>query len=173
MTTKFLDLLGFRESETDELKDYMLIHSSIENILSSYTDFSDSFAEILQNSLDSILWKIEQNNTNYIPQIYIKLNQEAKTLEIRDNGIGISREDFLSIFKPNFSLKKYKQQSSARGHKGAATTYLQFAHGSYDIYVKDQTGSNHLSLANGAEWLNSFSEYISAGSANETVPEPA
>ena len=123
--------------------------------------------------MDSILWKIEQNNTNYIPQIYIKLNQEAKTLEIRDNGIGISREDFLSIFKPNFSLKKYKQQSSARGHKGAATTYLQFAHGSYDIYVKDQTGSNHLSLANGAEWLNSFSEYISAGSANETVPEPA
>ena len=43
-----------KDSKTDPKEKLMLLHNKIEGILSSYTDFSDTFAEMLQNSLDSL-----------------------------------------------------------------------------------------------------------------------
>ena len=167
----FLDLLGMNESTMDEAASYMLIHSCIDNILNSYTDFSDSFAEIIQNSFDSLLEKIKLEE-EFTPRIYIKLEEESKKLEIRDNGIGISSSDFKSIFRPNFSLKKLKKHKQARGHKGAATTYLQFAHSRYEIYAKFNSNTEHLLLENGDDWVKAFNTYIERESNDQPPSQP-
>ena len=116
--TKLIDILQ-GEEETDskdsnELLKISITQTEIENILQSYTDFSDSFAELIQNSIDSLLTKIEKENDDYAPKLEVVIDQNEKTVEVKDNGIGIASEDFRKIFKPNFSLKKFKALSTLK-----------------------------------------------------------
>lgn len=169
-SSEFIDILQSNEdTNSNDLLRISVIQTQIENILQSYTDFSDTFAEIIQNSFDSLLTKIDQTNDEYTPKLNIILDENDKSVIVMDNGVGISNEDFKKIFRPNFSLKKFKKYPHSRGHKGAATTYLQFAHSYYSINSKHDDQCSFLSLTDGDKWVKDLSEYLN-DSQNKSLP---
>ena len=156
-----------KDSKTDPKEKLMLLHNKIEGILSSYTDFSDTFAEMLQNSLDSLNTKFFENKEEHDPKLRITLNQKDNSIEVCDNGMGVSKDDFWKIFQPNFSLKRFKKYKSSRGHKGAAITYLQFAHSEFTVQSKQGSDQIGLSFKGGESWFKSLTEYLYSDDAKD------
>jgi DNA topoisomerase VI subunit B len=106
----------------------------IKNILSSYVGWYDPFSELIQNSLDSLELRLENKEKNYVPKIRITINIQDNSLNVTDNGVGLSEEQFKQFLCPDISFKSGK----TRGHKGVGATYL--AYGFNHIQVATKSG---------------------------------
>src|SRR5438270_5238775 len=80
-------------------------HRNVVNILKSYTGFYDLFAEAIQNALDAIQRKAAATNVGYTPRVWVNIDLQTKAVELVDNGIGMTEEEFKLCFTPNVSFK--------------------------------------------------------------------
>src|SRR4051794_17326745 len=113
-----LDVLG-RENLDDEERLYGLC-LAIENIVTSYDDQLDAFAETMQNSVDAVIQRWDESDDAmraYTPRITVHIDVSSRTLCVTDNGCAVARENFTDVFRPNFSLKRRLRQMHARGEK--------------------------------------------------------
>lgn len=125
MTFTPFDPLEFKSSKFSDAA-IGALKREIENILSSYVGWYDPFAELIQNALDAVEARAQQEHdagsTNYRPTINIRIDLDDNALTVTDNGIGLDKEKFEQFLAPNFSFKSGK----TRGHKGVGATYVAY-----------------------------------------------
>jgi Histidine kinase-, DNA gyrase B-, and HSP90-like ATPase len=128
------------------------IKREIENILSSYVGWFDPFAELIQNSLDSIEERAAGTKQAYEPKLRIIINLKKKetSLTVSDNGTGLSKEKYRQFLAPSFSFKSGK----TRGHKGVGATFLAYGFNYMQISTKTPDYSHVGKMENARKWLS-------------------
>lgn len=98
----------------------------IDNILSSYTGRYDAFAELIQNSLDSVDLRKRtlRDATTYIPAVEVVVDIDTNRITVSDNGVGLSEGQYRSFLAPNCSFKA--KNGMSRGHKGVGATFVAY-----------------------------------------------
>lgn len=124
---------------------------NIRNILKSYTGYYDLFSEMIQNALDAVERRVE-NESGYQPAIWITIDIPENTVAVTDNGCGMDILEFRSFLKPNYS---FKDGVVARGSKGVGATYLAYGFNHLEVATRsDSTGYYSGVLRNGRNWLD-------------------
>lgn len=128
------------------------VKSSIQDILRSYRNFWDPYAELLQNSVDAINRRYGLLNdpsyylydeirkkynvyeeTDYVGKILIEIWKDKRKIRISDNGTGIQKELVEEILQPEGTDKK---RGKDYGYKGKGLTYAAFVSKSFSIQTQ-------------------------------------
>ncbi len=130
----------------------------IRNILKSYTGYYDLFSELIQNALDAVERRLGENDQDYEPAIWIRIDIPQSEVAVTDNGCGMSESEFKQFLRPNFS---FKQSNISRGSKGVGATYL--AYGFNHLGVATRVDSKTLSgvILRGREWVEDRTDSVS------------
>ena len=104
----------------------------ITNILNSYVGWYDPFCELIQNALDAIDKRREEDK-KFTPQVHILIDLLKNSISVTDNGIGFKEAEYKKFLAPNFS---FKAGGTTRGHKGVGTTYLAYGFNYIQIATK-------------------------------------
>lgn len=126
------------------------IKREIENILSSYVGWFDPFSELIQNALDAIDERAQEEDQNYKPLIRILINVKDNTLTVSDNGTGLTKEKYEQFLAPSFSFKSGR----TRGHKGVGATYLAYGFNSIQIATKTPDYEYVAKMEGARKWLS-------------------
>jgi hypothetical protein len=71
----------------------------IESLLQSYTGYYDVFSELIQNALDAVDQRMEVNEPNYTPTLWIAIDLKENSVRVTDNGIGFTKEQFMTCLR--------------------------------------------------------------------------
>lgn len=126
------------------------IKREIENILESYVGWFDPFAEVIQNSLDSLEERLISEGPNYTPTLWILINVKDQYLSVTDNGVGLDKSQFESFLAPDFSFKSGEE---SRGHKGVGATYLAYGFNYIQVGTKTTYFSALGRMINARDWV--------------------
>lgn len=118
------------------------------NILNSYVGWYDPFCEMIQNALDAI--DKRKDNEEFVSKIHILINLRENMISVTDNGIGFKEAEYLKFLAPNFS---FKPNGLARGHKGVGTTYLAYGFNYIQIATKTPDFSVVGVMKDAKKWL--------------------
>ncbi|WP_165391211.1 ATP-binding protein [Agromyces ramosus] len=138
--------------------------NTISNIVSSYDDPYDAFAELLQNALDAVAERSTRGEKDYVPRVQVSVDRSNRTLSVEDNGTGIAWQDHQAAVRPNYSLKRRLGQSTSRGEKGAALTFLQF--GGAEFSLSSRSGGEQgwsYTLSDGRDWFEETVKLLEDG----------
>jgi hypothetical protein len=86
MTFESFDPLKYKSTAETEVA-AMALKREIKEILNSYVGWYDPFAELIQNSLDSLEERMALQETAYVPKLNIVINIQAQSLTVTDNGM--------------------------------------------------------------------------------------
>jgi hypothetical protein len=124
------------------------VKRQIKNILKSYTGWYDPICELLQNALDAVDER-KRHDKKYVASIWIKIDLQENMICVTDNGIGFSKEEFMTFLAPNVSYKK----QGDRGNKGVGATYLAYGFNCIQIGTKTPDFSFVGTMKGGREWV--------------------
>lgn len=160
-TKNLLELLTQHTADPED-RLYEIVNT-IENIVSSYDDELDAFAEMVQNALDALAARYETDNS-ISPHLTVKVNVDDRTLTVIDNGTGISWQNHRAAVRPNYSLKRRLGQTNSRGEKGAALAFLQFGHAQFSMStrVAEDDAWTYV-ISDGHDWFQSTSKLLEDG----------
>lgn len=122
----------------------------IKNILKSYVGFFDPFAELIQNAMDAVDRRREEEGATYNKKISIEINIDENSLVVTDNGIGFQESQLKHFLAPNIS---FKTGGKTRGNKGVGATYLAYGFNSLSFETKSSGYSASGIIQGGREWV--------------------
>lgn len=122
----------------------------ITNILNSYVGWYDPFCELIQNALDAIDKRKEEDD-EFVPQIHVLIDLLKNSISVTDNGIGFKEAEYKKFLAPNFS---FKAGGTTRGHKGVGTTYLAYGFNYIQIATKTPDFSAIGVMKGAKHWLS-------------------
>lgn len=123
----------------------------IKNILKSYVGMYDSFSELIQNALDAVDRRANDNSeVLYTPRLWITIDLLENSFTITDNGVGFNQKEFRSFLAPNIS---FKDGTKSRGNKGVGATYLGYGFNNLKFATKSVGHSFTGELSGGREWV--------------------
>lgn len=151
------DPLEFKNTKINEAA-LGALRREISNILSSYVGWYDPFCELIQNALDAVEARANNEtaagtNAEYQPKISVFIDIDNNSLTVSDNGIGLDKEKFEQFLAPNFSFKSGK----TRGHKGVGATYVAYGFNYMRVTTKIPGFEASGRITNARQWLNSES----------------
>lgn len=139
------------------------LYNQIESVVNSYDDAFDQLPEMIQNSLDAleVVWRNHQQaSQDFVPQMTVIIEEESRRISVVDNGCGVDNAHFDQVLQPNVSVKRLLGQTDARGHKGAAVTYLQFDHSEFTFATKQGSHTRSLTLRDGPGWFKALGRHV-------------
>ncbi|OGW97926.1 MAG: hypothetical protein A2Z81_00050 [Omnitrophica WOR_2 bacterium GWA2_45_18] len=130
-----------RLSEIDFVKNY---NEHTPRVRGNFTQLQEVFFNIIDNSYDAMMQrKTELKEPGFRPTIEISAMRVAKNLEItiKDNGIGVKKEDADKLFAPFFTTKLSSKKGTGLGlyvirklieenHGGKVIFTSEYQHGS-------------------------------------------
>ena len=151
------DRIDFLSRSSD---DTMRLH--IKNILDSYSHYWDILAELAQNAIDALIERAEIDS-EFSPKVQIKINCATRSINIRDNGIGVKREwlglgdadDHPTILTPNTTFKG-RSRRKLIGSKGVGLTFAVFSSNKVTVMTRRPTEDGEtvgVSCLNAYNWL--------------------
>jgi len=140
----------------------------IKNILKSYVGKYDSFAELIQNAMDSIEKRIVLSEQHFEPKIIVHINLKENSVEVVDNGVGFTSEQFRSFLAPSIS---FKDGSGTRGNKGVGVTYVAYGFNNLIIRTKNDSFHDARRIKNGRIWVDDRDAQHSRPKANPVAEE--
>lgn len=151
------DPLEVRNQADSSLAAQRATRREIKNILSSYVGWYDPFCELIQNSLDAVDRRADQElhagtTSEYTATVNITIDIDDNCLTVSDNGIGMSAEEFRKFLAPNFS---FKEEERDRGHKGVGATYLAYGFNYLRVHTKYPGHSASGRLIGAKNWTES------------------
>jgi len=167
------DLIDLLQPQPDDQSRVYDLCVQVENILHSYDDQFDAFAELLQNSVDAILQRWNENNVGFAPRIDVTIDYRTNRLSVLDNGCGVDPKDIELVLRPNCSLKRRLGQTNARGEKGAAVVFLQFGHRSFEFHSKQGEKQGSYVLSDGQNWFQQVTDAIKTGNVDPANLPPS
>lgn len=121
---------------------------SIHSILHSYVGWFDPFAELLQNSLDSVEGRAKIED--FEKKITVIIDELQNQCTVSDNGIGLNESAFQKFLAPHESFK----EKGERGSKGVGTTFLAYGFN----YIRIDTKTKHFEacgeMEDARKWLH-------------------
>jgi hypothetical protein len=123
----------------------------ISNILRSYTGYYDLFAELLQNALDAVEKRAEDASDSYLPKVWVYIDLHQQTVQVTDNGCGMSMQQLRQFLRPNFS---FKAGTVTRGNTGVGATYLGYGFNSLHVSTKVEGVTVSGRIENGRRWVD-------------------
>jgi len=129
----------------------------IRNILKSYTGYYDLFAELIQNALDAAENRLQEGESNYRPEVWIKINIPEGEVSVTDNGCGMDEIQFRQFLRPNYS---FKYGAVTRGSKGVGATYLAYGFNHLEVATKLEGRVKSGVIRKGREWVEDREESI-------------
>ena len=132
------------------------LKGNVLNILKSYTGFFDILCEPIQNSLDACE-KRHRSDPGYVPKIRIVIDIENQTVEVMDNGTGMTQEQFAHCFTPNVS---YKKGEKLRGQKGVGATFLAYGFNFVQLKTRYKEVRVAAKLRQGRQWAEDASSFV-------------
>jgi hypothetical protein len=138
------------KTEADNEVKLKALKNSIKNILTSYFGWYDPFSETIQNAMDAVEKRANNNELFYIPKIWITINLKDHILMVTDNGIGLNKEQFKSFIAPCFSFKSERN----RGHKGVGATYLAYGFNYIQLCTKTSSFTAVGKMLNARDWID-------------------
>jgi hypothetical protein len=123
----------------------------IRNILKSYVGSFDPFSELLQNAMDAVEKRVASVSEPFSPNIQVIINLTENSLQVIDNGVGFSKEQFRSFLAPNVSFKDSKE---SRGNKGVGATYIAYGFNRLEIRTKSENFQFEGQLVDGRKWVD-------------------
>jgi hypothetical protein len=123
----------------------------IRNIIKSYTGWYDSLSELMQNALDAVDTRLQEEgkDSGYVPQIWVRIDLKNNLASVTDNGVGFNQTQFKNFLKPNISFKG----GQTRGVKGVGATYLAYGFNFLQFGTKTDDFYYCGTLRNGREWV--------------------
>lgn len=125
----------------------------IKNILSSYVGWYDPFCELIQNSLDSLELRLEKDENEFEPTIWITVDIQDNSLLVTDNGVGLNEDEFRQFLCPDISFKS----GNTRGHKGVGATYLAYGFNHIQVTTKSKDYFAVGKMEDARKWLDNES----------------
>ena len=102
-------------------------------ILESYNSNYDFMVEALQNAVDAL----EDAELLELPGsrlLRMRVDLQNNAFSVLDTGVGMTREEVISAYKPHFSgktgqalLSERRERGAYRGYKGVGLTFLAYA----------------------------------------------
>lgn len=126
------------------------LKNEIKGILTSYVGWYDPFSETLQNAMDAVEKRANNNELFYSPKIWITINLKENILMVTDNGIGLEESQFKSFLTPFFSFKSTKN----RGHKGVGATYLAYGFNYIQLCTKTSSFTGVGKMIDARDWVD-------------------
>ncbi len=130
------------------------IRRSIKDIDDSYRNPWDIFAELTQNAVDAIHRMQKTNDEN--GKIELKVDAKNRTIEITDNGCGISAKD-LPVLLRLFSSGKSGDSSSV-GEKGVGLKFAIFQSTYFKIISSDGKSGGWAEIKDARLWKKQTNE---------------
>jgi Histidine kinase-, DNA gyrase B-, and HSP90-like ATPase len=129
---------------------------TLNNLLTSYADEADLFAEIIQNSYDAVVQGIRENlYTTLKPRITIAIGRRLEGphyLFVSDNGIGMSPEVATNLTVPGYSRGKRKGKTV--GYKGVGASYFFAASRRIALSTIDRNGQKtEFTVLGSYDWI--------------------
>src|SRR5450631_4227165 len=151
------DPLEVRNQGDTSLAAQRATRREIKNILSSYVGWYDPFCELVQNALDAVDRRADQEShagtaADYSATVNVIIDIDANSLTVSDNGIGMTSEEFRKFLAPNFS---FKEEEKDRGHKGVGATYLAYGFNYLRVHTKHPGHSASGRLIGAKNWTES------------------
>ncbi len=146
------------EPSPGDVRDFLKDRSSeslrreIQNLVDSYSHPWDALAELLQNSVDAIRKHRSLFGTVGQPEhrIRITLERQARSIRVRDTGVGFDAGRFLALLAPHGTDKG--DEPEMIGEKGVGLTYTIFVCNSYTIETRSTEAHIGGSIEHGARW---------------------
>lgn len=131
------------------------VRKSIKGIDDSYNNYWDILAELIQNSVDAIKKaEIEEG------RIDIRIDSTTGTISVKDNGVGMRRNDIPTLLSP-FSTDKEGEMESI-GEKGVGLKFVIFQSDRFVLktrHMEEPDGKASIVQINNAQsWKNSNSD---------------
>lgn len=127
----------------------------LRNIIKSYAGYYDSFSELIQNAMDAVDKRKEENGSEkYIKKIWIKIDLLNNSVSVTDNGVGFN-EGEINFFAPNISYKGMGK----RGKKGVGASYLAYGFNYIQVGSKNSKVNFLVELKDGNKWVDSEGAY--------------
>jgi len=123
------------------------LRQGIRNVIDSYHHDWDVLAELCQNAVDAI-----RDGAAAKGNILIRFDRAAKSLEVRDTGVGMNREQVEKALAPNITFKKGNLKLI--GEKGLGLTFCAFRANRIVIETSIGDGFVHTAEFNGGrDWV--------------------
>ena len=130
--------------------------TTIRGILDSYHGDWDFLIELVQNAVDALEEKFDSKDApTEKPRLDIVINYQTSTVQVSDNGIGMTPEIARRILAPSYTTKPYydkKDRRSFRGHKGVGLTFLTFSTDRFRFATKKGEKFFAGEIHNGKTW---------------------
>ncbi|WP_239709627.1 MULTISPECIES: ATP-binding protein [unclassified Mammaliicoccus] len=127
------------------------IRKSIKGIDDSYNNEWDILAELLQNSVDAIRLKYDENKEgDYKGKIDIYINSAKNVISIKDNGIGIDYKELPYLLRPFSSGKEIEPKTV--GEKGVGLTFALFSSNLFEIKTGNKKGCCRAEVKDALNW---------------------
>jgi hypothetical protein len=168
-----VNLFGLEVSEAVDRKE--IAKRQLNNLLTSYADEADIFAEIIQNSFDAVQQAIRENlyTGNEQPEITVILGRRsegAQYLCVCDNGVGMSPSVAVNLTIPGYSHGKRKGRTV--GYKGVGASYFFAASRRIALRTRDRSGSvTAFSVTGSYDWIKGLDEREPVVTNTFEVPE--
>ena len=160
--TMQMNLFGL--DQLSELDRRDIARRGLNNLLTSYADEADLFAEIIQNALDSVVLAMKSAlyKADERPELTIVIGrrQGAKHyIYVCDNGIGMSSEIARNITVPGFSHGK--RRGITIGYKGVGASYFFAASQCAALRTIAQDGKGtEYTVRNSFNWIRNEGEKL-------------
>lgn len=122
----------------------------IRNILATYHQRWDAIGEVVQNAVDSVLKRMDENEDEYQPQITITYDNRTQVITIEDNGLGISDGQISKIPSPHFTTKD--PNSPNRGEFGVGLSFVAFCSNDFKLESLFSNEKSKIEIINGYSW---------------------
>ncbi len=137
----------------------------IKNIIKSYTGWFDPLSELIQNALDAVD-KRKDEERECTPKIWIEINLKDSYVCVTDNGTGFKKNEFFNFLKPNVSFKG----GGTRGDKGVGATYLAYGFNFLQFGTKTPGFSYTGLLQGGRDWVEDERNVVSRPKVTPASP---
>ena len=172
-----IDIFGMQQTVTpEEMLD--LRQRELRNLLTSYADEADVFAEIIQNAFDAIM--VAFNHRLYrtgspAPRIDIVIGRrrgDPHYLLVSDNGIGMSPDVAARFTMPGFTDSKTLGRTI--GYKGVGASFFFAASNLIAFQTVDTEGRHTAATVTGSyRWIMNNTEPPPKTEESFTCPAPA
>ena len=130
------DFKTFHRNLTVQLN--LMLEEETPEIWGLSSELQFAFVNVIENAYYAVWQKKQLSSSEYIPTVTIhsEVTQEQIRVKVSDNGIGISPAKSLEIFKPFYTTKQERQQTSGIGLTLTKDILEQHYHG--NIYLDSQ-----------------------------------
>jgi len=141
------------EESLDESEQLEIRRKHLENLVTSYSDEADVFTELIQNAIDAI--ELRSDEEGFEGELVVVVGRRSNSshyVYVQDNGVGMASGLLGKIFRPGYSFGK--QKGKTVGYKGVGSSYLLAVSTHLAVATVDESGTrSEMTVRHAFDWV--------------------